>query len=116
MPSSRDRHRWATKPQIQWLLTWLAEYLQAQHNNKLHLFWPKLFAAWFEEFPCRELTGNDASASEAEPDSGSDVPPESADKATIAMGKRKHKEKEKKQRKRAKNVCSRPIPCYLSHC
>lgn len=56
-------------------------------QNKIHLFWPKLFAAWFKEFPCHQPTNNNASASEAEPDTESDAPPEAADEAAIALGK-----------------------------
>lgn len=103
---AHDKRWWATKQQIQWLLTWLSEYLEAQRDNKLHLFWPKLFAAWFKEFPCREPTDKDASSSEAEAESGSDVPPESADERAVALGKRKQQAKVNKQKKRAKKVCS----------
>lgn len=115
MANFRDKRRWATKLQIQWLLSWLAEYLQAQRENKLHLFWPKLFAAWFKNFPCREPTDNDASASEAESDSESDVPPESADEAAVALGKRKQKDKTNKQQKRTKKVRPSPLPHRLVH-
>lgn len=115
MANFHDKRRWATKMQIQWLLTWLVEYFQAQRDNKLHIFWPKLFAAWFKEFPCREPTDSDASASEAEPDSDSDVPPESADEEAVALGKRKLNEKVKKRQKRAKKVYSKSLLLHVAN-
>lgn len=102
---AHDKRRWATQQQIQWLITWLPDYLEAQRENTLHIFWATLFLAWFKEFPCREPTDIDASASEAESDSESDIPPESADEAAVALGKRKQQAKVKKQQKRAKKVC-----------
>lgn len=105
MANFEDKRRWATKLQIQWLLSWMAEYLQFQRNGTLHLFWPRLFREWFKEYPCREPNDKDASASEAEPESGSDVPAESADEAAVKLGKRKRKLKENKQKTRAKKVC-----------
>lgn len=103
---AHDKRRWATKQQIQWLITWLSAYLEVQRERKLHIFWPKLFAAWFKEFPNREPTDTDTSASEAESDSDSDVPPESADEAAVALGKRKQQAKINTQQKRAKKVYS----------
>lgn len=102
--NSQDKRRWATVEQIQWLLSWLPEYLEAQQKNKLHAFWIKLFSAWFKAFPLREPTDTDDSASESESDDESDVPPESADEVAVKADKRRRKAKENKTKQRAKKV------------
>lgn len=101
---NKDKRRWATLEQIQWLLSWLPEYMEAQRQGKLGPFWAKLFAAWFKAYPNRGATDDDDSPSESESDDDSDVPPESADEEAVKINKRKKKDKEKKARARAKKV------------
>ncbi|KZP20051.1 hypothetical protein FIBSPDRAFT_954897 [Athelia psychrophila] len=102
--NSQDKRRWATIEQIQWLLSWLPEYMEAQQQNKLHAFWIKLFAAWFKAFPCQEPTDADDSPSESESDDESDVPPDSADEVAFKADKRKRKAKDNKAKQRAKKA------------
>ncbi|KAF7977624.1 hypothetical protein HWV62_3022 [Athelia sp. TMB] len=99
-----DKRSWASLAQIQWLITWLPEYIEAQQKRELHTFWPKLFAAWFAEFPLRDPTDNDASAQESESEDDSDVPPESADEAAMKINDTKNKAKAKRAKKRAKKA------------
>lgn len=102
---AKDKRRWATTEQIRWLLGWIADYLEAQRTNTFHIFWSDLFGAWFKAFPCREPTSDDDTDSGSESDSGSDVPPESADEREVALSKRKQSKKAGKKKARAKKVC-----------
>lgn len=105
--AKKDGQRWATALQIQWLLAWMPEYLEAQRTSTFPSFWPKLFRAWFDEYPCREPNAdNKTDGEQLEDDSGSDVPPKSADERAVAIGKRKREEREKSQRKKTQKVRS----------
>ncbi|KAJ6494480.1 hypothetical protein C8R45DRAFT_1212436 [Mycena sanguinolenta] len=42
---------WATDEQNAWLQPWLSRYIQRQAEHKLHLFWPSMTEAWFQQFP-----------------------------------------------------------------
>ncbi|KAJ7495435.1 hypothetical protein FB451DRAFT_1387463 [Mycena latifolia] len=42
---------WATKPQMDWLQSWMKDYITRQAEGKLHLFWPNMLEAWFRKFP-----------------------------------------------------------------
>lgn len=106
MANNKDGRRWATILQIQWILSWLPQYLEAQRTNTFHLFWPELFKAWFLDFPCREPNAADLSEDEDEQDSGSDVPPESADEREVQADQRKKKKKANKRIAKAKKVCT----------
>ncbi|KAF7967634.1 hypothetical protein HWV62_33613 [Athelia sp. TMB] len=99
-----DKRSWATLEQIQWLITWLTDYIEAQQKRQLHTFWPKLFAAWFLDFPLREPTDDDASARESESEDDDDVPPSSADEAAVKANESKEKAKKKRAKKRAKKA------------
>ncbi|KAJ7829135.1 hypothetical protein B0H13DRAFT_2372764 [Mycena leptocephala] len=60
--------RWTTGEQLDFLRTWLSEYLKHQANRSLARFWPALFEAWFarfSEYPNIGLPHPDAA--EAEP-------------------------------------------------
>lgn len=115
--TKQDGRRWATIEQIQWILSWLPEYLEAQRTNTFHTFWPKLFAAWFKAFPNRKPTDADMTDSEEEPDSGPDAPAESADEHNIEAEKRKQKKRQQRKKTHEKKV---HIQCqyYLlpTHC
>lgn len=104
-PANEDLRRWATPAQIRWLLAWIAAYLEAQRTNTFHLFWPKLFSAWFKAFPNREPTDSDDTDSDEELISGSDVPPESADEREVKQYKKKQTKKKGKKKALAKKVC-----------
>ncbi|KAF7986629.1 hypothetical protein HWV62_26438 [Athelia sp. TMB] len=101
---THDKRRWTTLEQLQWLISWLPEYMEAQQHKKLHKFWPKLFAAWFKEYPIRKPTDSDDSPSESETSDDSDVEPESADEEEVEANKRRQKAKAKKAKARAKKA------------
>ncbi|KAF8179380.1 hypothetical protein K438DRAFT_1769085 [Mycena galopus ATCC 62051] len=42
---------WANEAQRTWLHGWMPDFVRRQAEKKLHLFWPTLYAAWFEQFP-----------------------------------------------------------------
>lgn len=101
-----DKRSWATLDQIQFLVLWLPDYIEAQEKNDLPHFWPKLFVAWFEEWPLPEVTDDDVLAPEqVAADDDSDVPPESADEVAVKKSKRDNKKKENKRKLQAKKVC-----------
>ncbi|KAF7977147.1 hypothetical protein HWV62_4559 [Athelia sp. TMB] len=101
-----DKRSWATLDQIQWLVGWLPDYIKAQQSHELHHFWPKLFAAWLQEFPLPAVTATDVLAPEAdyEADDDSDVPASSADEAAVKQDKIKKKKKESKKKRLAKKA------------
>lgn len=100
-----DKRRWTTAAEFRWLIAWIADYLEAQRTNTFHLFWTKLFKAWFKAFPDREPTAADNTDSDEEPDSISDVPPESADEHAVKQLKEKQSKKKGKKKALAKKVC-----------
>lgn len=102
---AEDKRRWTTAEEFQWLLGWIAAYLEAQRTNTFHLFWNELFVAWFKAFPNREPTAADNPDSDEELDSVSDVPPESADERTVKQHKEKQTKKKNKKKALAKKVC-----------
>ncbi|KAJ7225246.1 hypothetical protein B0H12DRAFT_1240680 [Mycena haematopus] len=63
---------WASPLQLIWLQGWLSEFIQRQAENKLHLFWPTMYEAWFKENPEHCRLGlplpKDADARELTPD------------------------------------------------
>lgn len=105
LTSAPDKRSWATLEQIRWLVSWLQAYIVAQQTHTLHIFWPKLFTAWFKEFPLRDPTDDDASAVESESGYESDAPAESADESAVKAEKRKHKARDKRRKARDKKVC-----------
>ncbi|KZP24406.1 hypothetical protein FIBSPDRAFT_888862 [Athelia psychrophila] len=99
-----DKRSWATLEQIRWLVSWLQEYIEAQQTHQLHIFWPKLFTAWFEKFPLPEPTDNDAEVPESELQDDSDVLPESADENVVKAQKKKRKVKDNRRKAQAKKA------------
>lgn len=99
-----DKRSWATLEQIRWLVSWLQEYIEAQQVHRLHIFWSKLFTAWFVEYPLPKPTNNDVEVAESESEDDSDVPVESADENAFKADQRNHQQKEKRRKARAKKV------------
>lgn len=99
-----DKHQWTTAAEFRWLIAWITDYLEAQRTNTFHLFWTKLFKAWFKAFPNREPTDSDNTDSDEEYISGSDVPPESADERAVKQHKKKQSKKNGKKKAVAKKV------------
>lgn len=110
---SRDKRRWATPEQRNWLLASFPEYLEAQASGSYTKFWPRFFEDWFKFFPPREPGPNDLTDTELEPDSGPDAPSDSEDDIApdTAGAKRKRGKSKPKPRKSAKNVS---ISCEVS--
>ncbi|KAJ7133262.1 hypothetical protein C8R44DRAFT_730442 [Mycena epipterygia] len=48
---------WANALELNFLKTWIAEYIKRQGQHKLNLFWPALQEAWFAQFPERARLG-----------------------------------------------------------
>lgn len=111
-----DKRSWATLEQIRWLVSWLQEYIEAQQTHQLHIFWPKLFTAWFEKFPLPEPTDNDAEVPESELQDDSDVLPESADENVVKAQKKKRKVKDNRRKAQAKKVYLHYSLFYLCIC
>lgn len=105
LTSAPDKRSWATLEQIRWLVSWLQEYILAQQTHTLHKFWPRLFAAWFKEYPLPQPTDNDVEIPEAELEDTSDVPAESADENAVKAEQKRHKARDRKRKLRAKKVC-----------
>ncbi|KAF8130399.1 hypothetical protein K438DRAFT_2032283 [Mycena galopus ATCC 62051] len=42
---------WANEEQRSWLHGWMPDFVRRQAEKKLHLFWPTLYAGWFERYP-----------------------------------------------------------------
>jgi hypothetical protein len=42
---------WANDEQRTWLHGWMPDFVRRQAEKKLHLFWPTLYAGWFERYP-----------------------------------------------------------------
>jgi hypothetical protein len=42
---------WTTQPQLKFLKGYIPKFVTAQATKKTVKLWPKLFAAWFTEFP-----------------------------------------------------------------
>lgn len=102
--TKKDGRRWATVEQIQWILTWLPDYLEAQRTNTFHTFWPELFTAWFNAFPNRKPTDADTTDSEEDSASGPDAPAESADEQEVESAKRKQKRRQQRKKAQEKKV------------
>lgn len=108
MPVKLDKRRWATEPQIAWLMAYMGAYLVAQTNRRYDAFWPPFFSAWFALWPVRESLPGDLSETESEEESEPDVPLDSAEEEVFnktPVGKRKQKEAKSVANKRAKKVC-----------
>jgi len=50
-------HSWANELELNFLKTWIAEYIKRQGQRKLNLFWPAMQEAWFAQFPERVRLG-----------------------------------------------------------
>lgn len=104
----KDKRRWTTPEQRNWLIVSFPEYLEAQAQGRYNKFWPKLFQEWFDYFPPREPTADDPTDSEPEPDSGPDVPSDDDEDeeatASAQTSKRKRAAGKGKSKKRPKQV------------
>lgn len=61
---SKDKRRWTTQEQLEWLQKRHPDYLDAQSKGRYDRFWPGLFQDWFNAFPAREPTADDPTDSE----------------------------------------------------
>lgn len=105
---AKDRRRWTTPEQLDWLQQRHPAYLEAQSQGRYDKFWPKIFQDWFATFPAREPTENDPVDSDLEPESDSEPELQKASTttsdSTSGSSKRKKKAGADVPNKRKKKV------------
>lgn len=96
----KDKRRWADQEQVCWLAASVDEFLEAQKNQRLDKYWPKIWNAWFEKWPARKPGPGDATDSEPESDDEDDIPPDSGEEADMQS----LRENSKKRKRSAKKL------------